>query len=341
MSPNRPSWISPAWLSLSSHSATLTHLPPLPSCSLDDLDDVLDQFTHPSTSTGQPAPAAAASPTPSGSTPNPVAAVEDPGDPDDDELDPLALGQDFTAEIQKGMEQLMAELGGGSTGTGSGEDESAELQKIMAELLKGDGGGFGGSPGTDRSGAGEEGEMAALLAALSGGGAGAFTPPPTFPPASMPSPGGADKGKAAAAPTAGAPTNFQDAIQASMSKMRESSSHATATASAESAASSDPLAAMLAQMGGLPGGAGMGEEGIQGMLDEMMEQLMSRELLYGPLKELSDKVSDGIERRREGRHSLGTGRLTVDLLLCSTPSTWPTMRPLSRQKTLPGSGSSR
>lgn len=59
------------------------------------------------------------------------------------------------------------------------------------------------------------------------------------------------------------------------------------------------MAAMLAQLAGMPGGAGGGlpglegldsDEGLQGMLDDMMKQLMSREMLYEPLKELADKV---------------------------------------------------
>jgi len=52
------------------------------------------------------------------------------------------------------------------------------------------------------------------------------------------------------------------------------------------------MAGMLAQMAGMPdlGGALDSEEGLQDMLDEMMKQLMGREMLYEPLKELSDKV---------------------------------------------------
>ena len=58
------------------------------------------------------------------------------------------------------------------------------------------------------------------------------------------------------------------------------------------------MAAMLAQLAGVPGGGGLpglegldSDEGLQGMLDDMMKQLMSREMLYEPLKELADKVS--------------------------------------------------
>jgi len=188
------------------------------------------------------------------------------------------------------MAQLMGELGS----PGDGEDD-AELHKLLAGLMKGDlGGGFGGAPGlgAGADGGGEEGEMAALLAALSGtgGGAGAFAPPLDFPPAGVPGSSGVGA-KSAKLGAPSAPANFQDAIKASMSKMKESSTNAQATAEAENAAGSDPLAALLAQMGGGLPGAGMGEEGLQGMLDEMMEQLMSRELLYQPLKELLDKVS--------------------------------------------------
>ena len=33
------------------------------------------------------------------------------------------------------------------------------------------------------------------------------------------------------------------------------------------------------------------DEELQGMLEAMMQQLMSKEILYEPLKELNDKVS--------------------------------------------------
>ena len=58
---------------------------------------------------------------------------------------------------------------------------------------------------------------------------------------------------------------------------------------ADAAASADPMAALFSSFADL-GGAG-GEDGdLQGMLETMMSQLMSKEILYEPLKELDEKV---------------------------------------------------
>lgn len=38
------------------------------------------------------------------------------------------------------------------------------------------------------------------------------------------------------------------------------------------------------------GGDGDAEDGLQGMLETMMSQLMSKEVLYEPLKEMHEKV---------------------------------------------------
>lgn len=242
------------------------------------------------------------------------------------------------------MAQLMGDLGG-AAGEGMGDDDdSAELQKLLAGLMKGDlAGGFGGAPGLGAGGegGGEEGEMAALLAALSGGGsgAGAFAPPQ---PAGVAATSGATAARTKVAASASGsspappPANFQDAIKASMSKMKQSSGDAQAATDAESAAGSDPLAAMLAQMGGMPGG-GMGEEGLQGMLDEMMESLMSRELLYQPLKELLEKVIPAPASHRPVPITVADPTPRPG----SIPSTSPTTSPPCLPPTLPGSRSRR
>ena len=58
----------------------------------------------------------------------------------------------------------------------------------------------------------------------------------------------------------------------------------------------DSIAALLSQLGvGADdlGGAGSEEE-LNGLLESMMGQLMSKEVLYEPLKELHDKVCPSI-----------------------------------------------
>ncbi|EGN94538.1 hypothetical protein SERLA73DRAFT_188497 [Serpula lacrymans var. lacrymans S7.3] len=84
--------------------------------------------------------------------------------------------------------------------------------------------------------------------------------------------------------------DYQARIRATMNKLKESESTLNQS---QNQASSDPLEALLAQLGqggleGLGEGEG-GEEQLQGMLETMMGQLMSKDVLYEPLKELSDK----------------------------------------------------
>ena len=56
----------------------------------------------------------------------------------------------------------------------------------------------------------------------------------------------------------------------------------------DAGSSGDPLDALLAQLGD---GGEETEEQIQGLLESMMAQLMSKDVLYEPLKELHEKVS--------------------------------------------------
>lgn len=94
----------------------------------------------------------------------------------------------------------------------------------------------------------------------------------------------------AAPPAAGA--TFQDTISSMQSKLRSSEASHKPPSSAD--ANGDPFAALMAQMEALGAGPGdfgaEGEEGLPGMLDGLMDQLMSRELLEEPIMELRTKV---------------------------------------------------
>ncbi|OAX36256.1 Pex19-domain-containing protein [Rhizopogon vinicolor AM-OR11-026] len=89
---------------------------------------------------------------------------------------------------------------------------------------------------------------------------------------------------------AGEKDNFQSHIRNTMNKLKESESGLKSTDASSSAASADPLEALLSQLGDL--GEGEGEEELQGVLEAMMGQLMGKDVLYEPLKELSDKFPD-------------------------------------------------
>ena len=197
------------------------------------------------------------------------ATAEDFPDPDDD---PLSDSEDFDeAQFAEQLQQEMAAMMGGMEGGGGGGD----FAKMMEQMLKGSGiAGAGGE---------EEPDMAALLAAFGMGGEGMLPPGPMGVQGSSTA-GAKGKAKDSNAPAA----TFQDTIAAAMNKMQNTNSTIDQETEDKKAAAGDPLAAMMAQMAGLEGLGG--EAGIQGMLDEVMEQLMSRDLLYIPLKELADKV---------------------------------------------------
>lgn len=73
---------------------------------------------------------------------------------------------------------------------------------------------------------------------------------------------------------------FQRTIRQAMDKLKTSDEHAKASGS------TDDLAELLNQFSQ----GGQDEEGLQGMIEGMMGQLMSKEILYEPLVEMNDKV---------------------------------------------------
>jgi peroxin-19 len=98
----------------------------------------------------------------------------------------------------------------------------------------------------------------------------------------------------AATPSATTAT-FSDTISKTMERMQESESAADkARDEAELQSETDAfLAEMLKQLdsaGGGGDGAG-GEAGMAKLLEGMMEQLMSKDILYEPMKDLQDKVA--------------------------------------------------
>ena len=98
---------------------------------------------------------------------------------------------------------------------------------------------------------------------------------------------------------------FQRSIREAMDRLRTSEANPSPPAAA-STTPEDPLEALLKQFGdalgegiegsnatgGLGGAGGDVEDAeLQGMLETMMRQLMSKDVLYEPLKELNEKVS--------------------------------------------------
>jgi peroxin-19 len=89
--------------------------------------------------------------------------------------------------------------------------------------------------------------------------------------------------------------DFQTTIKQAMEKLKESES-ALKVAPDSSNPNADPVEALLAQLGA---GDGESEEDLDGLLETMMSQLMNKELLYEPLKELHDKFPSYLEDHTE------------------------------------------
>ncbi|KAI0266429.1 Pex19 protein family-domain-containing protein [Gloeopeniophorella convolvens] len=83
---------------------------------------------------------------------------------------------------------------------------------------------------------------------------------------------------------------FQKNVREAMERLHKSDANLQADASAPPA---DDLAALLSSLGGGPDG--VDDDALQGLLEGMMGQLMGKDVLYEPLKELNDKFPSYLE----------------------------------------------
>ncbi|KAI0699770.1 Pex19 protein [Cerioporus squamosus] len=232
---------------------------------LDDLDDVLQQFNAPLKPTAQPL--AASSTAPPKDTPTSSTQAKS--------VDPLAgIDEDFARELTKGMESLFRDIA-----QGAGLDDIPDLGKEAEDATD-----------EERERAFKAAWEAMLVEGMNGtmnpedllGGLGAA---------------GAGKAKAKAgeakasgsgsvpSASAGAATDsFQENIRRAMDKLKESDQKAGEAA----AQGSDGLEDIFSRMRG-DLDSEESEEELKGILESMMSQLMSKEVLYEPLKELHDK----------------------------------------------------
>ncbi|KAG9050512.1 Peroxisome chaperone and import receptor [Tulasnella sp. UAMH 9824] len=217
---------------------------------LDDLDDVLTQFSKPPPQAAKPAPTGTASKKPFGPEPPP---------------DIPELGDDeFAAEFARGMEAMMKELVAGGMGT-EGKPVTDPQDKEMREAFE---------------------KM--LMEDLEAGPSLFGESLPEFKPGEK----SAGTSRDAAGPsTASASTGqAEDAFQKSIREAMERLKNSENSSKADAANANDPLQALLSQLGDMGdlGDLG-GAEDVQGLLENMMAQLLSKDLLYEPLKELDEK----------------------------------------------------
>ncbi|KAH9824063.1 Pex19 protein family-domain-containing protein [Melampsora americana] len=234
---------------------------------MDDFDDVLDQF-KPATKTEAPGSNKL---TESLSTvPSPPSAHPSPGQNEssdsEDESWQNTLPDDFARDLAEGMEALLSSMK---------EEDGGEFKKHLEAMMASD-----GDPASVN-----------IFQAL---GAMAEADPTSPKAPTTPQAGGSTAGTASGA--SGAPPNFQDAIRNTMDKLKESDVSAKENAE-PSSSPDDQLAALFEQMmsaqGGLPD-----ESQLQNMLQGFMEELMSKQIMYEPLKEMNRQYPGWLNERK-------------------------------------------
>ncbi|CAL5867537.1 uncharacterized protein PFLUO_LOCUS1756 [Penicillium psychrofluorescens] len=247
----------------------------------DELDDVLDDFSKPKAQPPPP-PAAAA----------PASAAETGATPADFDEDA------FLKQLEKDMANMMTQAGpqsgapddpGFQAAVDQGADAFAKqleesgippgdfLKQLLADVMAEEGSGDGAALNLNP-------------AAFASAAASTSTPPPA--------PSNPPAASAAAASAEDQPAeSFNDAIQRTVNRMKESGDRATAAASNEDELSDDMLAQLLKAMEA--GASGSGEDGdLTKMFMGMMEQLSNKEMLYEPMKELDGKFGPWIEKNK-------------------------------------------
>lgn len=205
---------------------------------LDDLDDVLDEFSKPAPASKPKAPQPAAS---SSALPTPP--------PVDEELDDA-----FVRDLAAGMENLMRDLAGDDKEAQQAiESSRAEWEQALKGLQ-------------------EAAATAGPSAAASG-----------------------------STPSAAADANFQASLRATLDKLKNSED--TLKADEADGASADSFAQLqdlLASLAGEPGEGGEGDDDgqLSGVLQGLMQSLMSKEILYEPMKDLGEKYPEYIEQHK-------------------------------------------
>lgn len=242
---------------------------------LDDLDDMLDEFSAVKLNKKPEDAASTAAPAPAPSNPGPAsaaAAAKSAAAPTlgpEPATDENFSEEDFAKQLQAGMADLLGEL-----------DSNPEMQAQFEDIFKQINAAAADAEGGPSDGAPSTGKTAS---------------PPAPQAASVPDPASGPD------PAAG-DASFQDTIRATMERMQNSGDQATAAATSGTGGADDFMAEMLKSLGSgdFNPGAGGGEdsEDFSKMLMGMMEQLTNKEILYEPMKELHDKFPEWMEKNK-------------------------------------------
>ncbi|EJD08510.1 Pex19-domain-containing protein [Fomitiporia mediterranea MF3/22] len=227
---------------------------------VDDLDDIVDQFDAKNTISPSQPPTSTSTVLPQ-PTSVPSSSRADNAQPalgstaDTTGIPSGQLPDELAKDLADGMEALMRELAEGQTGQISEEDRKRKeaWEKMLIE-------GMDGMVDNELLGRNERDK----------------------PSTENENAGGSSSSKKAV-------DDFQASILQAMEKLKDSDSTLHTDASTSSAPSDDPLEAILNQLGSGLDESGEDNGDLQDMLETMMQQLMSKEVLYEPLKELHDK----------------------------------------------------
>jgi peroxin-19 len=230
------------------------------------ITDVLDDFSKPKTQSAQPAPASA-----SASAPTDSGTGVTPPDFDEDA---------FLKQLEKDMANMMGNAPPGAAEQPDFQNAVDQGADVFAKQLE-----ESGIPPGDFL----KQLLADVMAEEGGAGAGSGT---------------GSSAKASPSPAATNPAggdrpaeSFNDAIQRTMERMKESGNKAAEAASTDDGVSDDMLAQLLKAVEA--GAAGAGEDGdLTKMFMGMMEQLSNKEMLYEPMKELDGKFGPWIEKNK-------------------------------------------
>lgn len=227
--------------------------------------DVLDDFEQPSAP-----PAQSEAPAPSGAAPSDQAAEASPAAED-------PLSDEFVEELTKNMESFMAQLGQRMSEAQDVPPPPADHQASGASDAES--GAAGGVPPA------EDELMKQFEKMLSGNLSQWESDAPS------------------GAPTAPAPADaqgeksFQEAVQATMAKLKQSNAHASHKSTSDASNPLHPLGlgadsdlTQILEALSKAGGEGGEMPDLSQMLTQMMEDLMNKEILYEPLKDLHQRV---------------------------------------------------
>ncbi|RAH48034.1 putative peroxisomal membrane protein receptor Pex19 [Aspergillus brunneoviolaceus CBS 621.78] len=256
----------------------------------DELDDVLDNFNKPAASTTTTQP-------PSSATATATAAAPATEDVDLDE-------EAFLKQLEKDMANLMGAGAGagdasaaGGMSEGFGDEESLDKDaEMFAKLL-------------EEGGVSAEDFLKQLVGDMMKGEAGGAKGTSATKSAPAPAPAATDAAAAAAAAAAATatatPETFNDTIQRTIERMKESGDKATAAAEEEDDGDdADDLVAQLIKAIEAGAGGDGDDADLTKMFQGMMEQLSNKEILYEPMKELDTKFGPWLaENKASGKVS--------------------------------------